>query len=62
MELTKEQVSVITALHKDLVKTWPALTLEWMLEEGQSQVNGARPKGSPGTYILDYLKKIKTEE
>jgi hypothetical protein len=50
-------LQLVRALHQDLVDSYPTLTLKWLEEEAEKQLNGARPTGGPGIFLNDYLKK-----
>lgn len=56
-ETVKEELKreLIKALYQDLRESYPSLTYAWLLEEADKQLAGAKPTGTPGMYLNNYL-------
>jgi len=48
---------LVEALYMDLRQSYPSLTLVWLMEEAESQLSGVHPRGGPGVFLNDYLRK-----
>ena len=55
--MTSEQEKLVQALYRDLKKSYPSLTLEWLTKEAEKQIAGQPPTGGPGMFLNEPLKK-----